>query len=100
MEDAPGVRDHLFCVGIDVLRDPGWSAGGAAVSTGRDSIFDCGSGAVWMDAGSGRARAERKGMGIHSAGCVSDFVMDYGMVFWAVAVLKARIPTVLVSAHC
>src|SRR4029077_1924073 len=74
LEGVAGVWDYLFGLGIYVLCDPGWGAGGAAVFAGGDAVFDCRRGALWVDAGAGRARAERAGVGIGGVGGV--------FVFW------------------
>src|SRR5260221_12001622 len=60
-------------MGIDVLCEPGWSARGAAVFAGGDEVFDCGAGALWVDAGAERESVERARMGVGIGGCVFDF---------------------------
>src|SRR5260221_11851431 len=68
VEDAAGVWDYLFCLGIDVLRDPVGGAGGAAVPVGGATVFDFGSAAVWMDGDAWGAGACGAGMGPAAGG--------------------------------
>jgi len=83
VEDAAGVRDYLFCVGIHISGDSCWRAGGATTDSGGDAVFRGGRGSLWLDDYAGREwrAAALLGMVI--------FVFDYGLLFWA----EQRVPS-------
>ena len=73
VEDAVGVRDYLFCVGIHISRDSRGGARSAAVDFGGDAFFDGRIGALFVDACAEGAFAKLARMAVGGATWDGDF---------------------------
>ena len=77
VEDVAGVRDYLFCVGIDISGDSRGGARGSATDSGSDAVFR-----------GERSPSGREWRSATLLGLVI-FVLDYGLLFWA----EQRVPS-------
>jgi hypothetical protein len=73
VEDAAGLRDYLFCLGIHFSCNSRWRPRGSAVPFCGDAVLCGGAGALRLDARAGRALTERAPVGVGIPAGSADF---------------------------